>query len=281
MSHNLGRIVADGRTFNQTAGLDSDSRPRSAWRSAIRHAALRFRASHRRRQIDGESGVRHRCVHCELRLRASGPDRSIPRSAPYPFASPAAPAVPDCSSTAAASRASPPGKPRAPLWAAGPIPTRSCRPTPIRSRSTRRGWSATRALHGETRPAPSPRFRIRSRTGSPRRWASSLRCMRVQVSSCTGTLIAADLFLTARHCLTDPPGEDVRSASVTFDYATCLQRQQTSRARHPFLQGRRGGCLRQPAHRVQPSGEFGLGGVAARRRTRRTAVTARDARLPR
>jgi hypothetical protein len=40
------------------------------------------------------------------------------------------------------------------------------------------------------------------------------------VSSCTGTLIAADLFLTARHCLTDPAGEDVRSASVTFDYAT-------------------------------------------------------------
>jgi len=41
-----------------------------------------------------------------------------------------------------------------------------------------------------------------------------------KVSSCTGTLIADDLFLTARHCLTDPTGEDVRSASVTFDYAT-------------------------------------------------------------
>ncbi|HVG02130.1 MAG TPA: trypsin-like peptidase domain-containing protein [Nitrospira sp.] len=40
------------------------------------------------------------------------------------------------------------------------------------------------------------------------------------VSSCSGTLIAPDLFLTARHCLTDPAGEDVRSASVTFDYAT-------------------------------------------------------------
>lgn len=39
------------------------------------------------------------------------------------------------------------------------------------------------------------------------------------VSSCSGTLIAPDLFLTARHCLTDPSGEDVRSASVTFDYA--------------------------------------------------------------
>src|SRR5215211_2002029 len=40
------------------------------------------------------------------------------------------------------------------------------------------------------------------------------------VSSCSGTLIAADLFLTARHCLTDPSGEDVRSASVSFDYGT-------------------------------------------------------------
>jgi hypothetical protein len=40
------------------------------------------------------------------------------------------------------------------------------------------------------------------------------------VSSCSGTLIGADLFLTARHCLTDPAGEDVGSSSVTFDYAT-------------------------------------------------------------
>ncbi len=40
------------------------------------------------------------------------------------------------------------------------------------------------------------------------------------VSSCSGTLIAGDLFLTARHCLTDAAGRDVRSASVTFDYNT-------------------------------------------------------------
>lgn len=38
------------------------------------------------------------------------------------------------------------------------------------------------------------------------------------VSSCSGTLIAGDLFLTARHCLTDAAGRDLRSASVTFDY---------------------------------------------------------------
>ena len=40
------------------------------------------------------------------------------------------------------------------------------------------------------------------------------------VSSCSGTLIGADLFLTARHCLTDPSHLDLLSSSVTFDYAT-------------------------------------------------------------
>jgi hypothetical protein len=40
------------------------------------------------------------------------------------------------------------------------------------------------------------------------------------VSSCSGTLIGADLFLTARHCLTDPGHADLLSSSVTFDYAT-------------------------------------------------------------
>jgi hypothetical protein len=40
------------------------------------------------------------------------------------------------------------------------------------------------------------------------------------VTSCSGTLIGADLFLTARHCLTDPARRDQASASVTFDYAT-------------------------------------------------------------
>lgn len=40
------------------------------------------------------------------------------------------------------------------------------------------------------------------------------------VSSCSGTLIGADLFLTARHCLTNPDRSDLLSSSVTFDYAT-------------------------------------------------------------
>ena len=40
------------------------------------------------------------------------------------------------------------------------------------------------------------------------------------LTSCSGTLIAADLFLTARHCLPDPDRADQLSASVSFDYAT-------------------------------------------------------------
>jgi hypothetical protein len=40
------------------------------------------------------------------------------------------------------------------------------------------------------------------------------------VSSCTGTLIGPDLFLTARHCATDADGADILSSSVTFDYQT-------------------------------------------------------------
>lgn len=40
------------------------------------------------------------------------------------------------------------------------------------------------------------------------------------VTSCSGTLIGADLFLTARHCLNDPARRDLASSSVTFDYAT-------------------------------------------------------------
>ena len=41
-----------------------------------------------------------------------------------------------------------------------------------------------------------------------------------ELSSCTGTLIGPDLFLTARHCATDADGADLLSASVTFDFQT-------------------------------------------------------------
>jgi hypothetical protein len=40
------------------------------------------------------------------------------------------------------------------------------------------------------------------------------------LSSCTGTLVGPDLFITARHCATDADHADVRSASVCFDFAT-------------------------------------------------------------
>lgn len=40
------------------------------------------------------------------------------------------------------------------------------------------------------------------------------------ISTCSGTLIDTNLVLTALHCLNDPSGEDIRSASVTFGYQT-------------------------------------------------------------
>jgi len=40
------------------------------------------------------------------------------------------------------------------------------------------------------------------------------------VSSCSVTLIDTNLVLTARHCVADPNDLEVRSGSVTFDYAT-------------------------------------------------------------
>ena len=40
------------------------------------------------------------------------------------------------------------------------------------------------------------------------------------LSTCSGTLIDTNLVLTARHCLTDVTEEDIRSASVTFDFQT-------------------------------------------------------------
>jgi hypothetical protein len=40
------------------------------------------------------------------------------------------------------------------------------------------------------------------------------------VSTCSGTLVDTNVFLTALHCLQDPNDEEIRSGSVTFDYAT-------------------------------------------------------------
>lgn len=41
-----------------------------------------------------------------------------------------------------------------------------------------------------------------------------------KLSSCTVTLIDSDLVLTARHCVADPGDLEIRSGSVTFDFAT-------------------------------------------------------------
>jgi hypothetical protein len=40
------------------------------------------------------------------------------------------------------------------------------------------------------------------------------------LSTCSGTLIDTNIFVTALHCVTDPNEEEVQSGSVTFDYET-------------------------------------------------------------
>jgi len=48
------------------------------------------------------------------------------------------------------------------------------------------------------------------------------------LSSCSGTLIGDDLFLTGAHCLDLPDGDDVASASVTFDFQTACSGSKPS-----------------------------------------------------
>ncbi len=110
---------------------------------------------------------------------------------------------------------------RAPITEAAATPTRSSTPTPTRSRSTRSRLKCSGAFDWRNAAcslAPTIADPIKDRVAAAT--GIIVEVHGDHVSSCSGTLIAADLFLTARHCLVDPSREDMRSASVTFDYAT-------------------------------------------------------------
>jgi hypothetical protein len=127
-------------------------------------------------------------------------------------------AVPGCASTASASPPCP-ARP-APPAAARPTPMCSYTRAPTLSRSSRRACSAIPASPGATPPVHCPCFSNIARDRVAAATGIIVLVHAGHVLSCTGALIVADRFLTARHCLTDPTREDVRSASVTFDYAT-------------------------------------------------------------
>jgi hypothetical protein len=219
MSHNLGRVVADGRTFSQTAGLDfiPSPGPLGGPRFVILHfdsvhltggAKLTVNLGYGTDVFNASSGSSFwsRPVDTSLSpipIRITGGTGSA-RLLEYGSGEPS-------------------------------IPSGQTPGTPLGSRSNPDPFLQTDPYQEpiyETRLECNPGFAWRNAAcilssipdSVKDRGAAAVGIIvevhAGHVSSCTGTLIAADLFLTARHCLTDPTGEDVRSASVTFDYAT-------------------------------------------------------------
>ncbi|MCU0601198.1 MAG: VWA domain-containing protein [Desulfobacterales bacterium] len=224
MSHNLGRVVSDGRTFNQTGGLDltPSPGPLGGPRFVILHfdnvnlsgaAKLTVDLGYGTDVFNKNSGANFwsRPVDTSIapiRIRiagGTGSARLLEYGAGEPSVSPGTPAGQPCGSQSNPDpflQTDPYQDPffetRLKCNNAFDFVNAACSlpavPDPIKNRV-----AAATGIIVEVHRDPS--------TGS-------------HVSSCSGTLIAPDLFLTARHCLNDPSGEDLRSASVTFDYAT-------------------------------------------------------------
>jgi len=223
MSHNLGRVVTDGHTFNETTGLDliPSSGPLGGPRFVILHfdnvnligaAKLTVELGYGTDVFNKSSGPSFwsRPINTSvspITIRITGGNGSA-RLREFGSGEP--------STTSAA-----PGKPCGSQ--SNPDPFLHTDPYQEPIYETRLKCNASfdwRNAACELLPIPAAvKDRVAAATGI---------IVEVHrdpitgnhVTSCSGTLIAADLFLTARHCLNDPSGEDVRSASVTFDYAT-------------------------------------------------------------
>ena len=224
MSHNLGRVVADGRTFNQASGLDltPSPGPLGGPRFVILHfvdvnlsatAKLTVELGYGTDVFNKNSGASFwsRPVDAStapIRVRitgGTGSARLLEYGAGEPSVSPGAAAGQPCGSQSNPDpflQTSPYQDPffetRLKCNNAFDFVNAACSFPTVPDSAKNRAAAAT-GIIVEVHRDPA--------TGS-------------HVSSCSGTLIAPDLFLTARHCLNDPSGEDLRSASVTFDYAT-------------------------------------------------------------
>lgn len=219
MSHNLGRVVADGRTFNETAGLDliPSPGPLGGPRFVILHfdsvnltgdARLTVNLGYGTDVFNASSGPSFwsRPVDTSLSpisIRITGGSGSA-RLLEYGSGEPSIP----------------PGQtPGTPFGSqTNPDPFLHTDPYQEPIYETRLECNAGFAWQNAACALASIPTAVKDRVAA----AAGIIVVvhEGHVSSCSGTLIAADLFLTARHCLTDPSGEDVRSASVTFDYAT-------------------------------------------------------------
>ncbi|CAN5879590.1 hypothetical protein BH18ACI4_BH18ACI4_27930 [soil metagenome] len=222
MSHFLGVVVADGRTFNQTTGLDLTPRAGALGgpRFVILHfdnvnltgnAKLTVELGYGTDVFNKNSGssfwsrpVDTAIAPIRIRITGTGSARLLEFGAGEPSITPG-----NSPGTAFGSQSNPDPFLHTNPYQEPIFETRlECNP----------GFAWRNAACTLPLIPNAVRNRVEAATGiivEVHREPSG-----ASVSSCSGTLIAPDLFLTARHCLTDPTGEDVLSASVTFDYAT-------------------------------------------------------------
>lgn len=214
MTHNLGRLILDNRTFNQSSGIDLT--PAAGARFLMLHIDSVALSSGARITVELGYGtdvfnagagndfwtrpidvavvnpvpIRITGGNGSARLRAIGIGEATTTGTP---------------STPCGSRSNPDFFLQDSAYVEPTFETR------LRCHATFEWQNAARSL-----PAipDAVRQRVMAATGI------IVVTHEGHVSSCSGTLIAPDLFLTARHCLNDPSGEDVRSGSVTFDYQT-------------------------------------------------------------
>lgn len=219
MTHFLGRVVADGRVFNQTTGLDlvPSPGPLGGPRFVILHfdsvslttgAKLTVNLGYGTDVFNVSSGSSFwsRPVDTSIApiaIRISGGSGSA-RLREYGSGEPSTPP------------GQTPGTPVGSLT--NPDPFLHTNPYQEPIYETRLECNPGFAWRNSACSLPSISDSVRSRVAAAT--GIIVEVHEGHVSSCTGTLIAADLFLTARHCMTDPSGEDLRSSSVTFDYAT-------------------------------------------------------------
>lgn len=219
MTHNLGRVVADGRTLNQAAGLDLVPSPGSLGdpRFVILHfdsvsltsgATLVVDLGYGTDTFNASSGASFwsRLVDTSIspiHIRITGGSGSA-RLLEYGSGEPTI---------------TPGNAPGTPMGSrSNPDPFLQTNPYQEPIYETRLECNPGFAWRNAACSLPTIPDVVKNRVAAAT--GIIVEVHEGHVSSCSGTLIAADLFLTARHCLTDPSGEDVRSASVTFDYAT-------------------------------------------------------------
>jgi hypothetical protein len=219
MSHRLGRVVPDGRTFTQTSGLDFTPGPGPL--GGPRFVILHFTDVH----LTGSAKLTVNLGY-GTDVFSSGAGADFWSRPVDPSTSPIALRISGGTGSARLLEFGS-GEPSIPI---GQTP------------GTSSGSKSNPDVFLQTNPYEEPIFETRLECTAGFAWRNSacglplvpdavkdrvaaatgiiVEVHEGAVSSCSGTLVGPDMFLVARHCLTNPTGADVSSASVTFDYAT-------------------------------------------------------------